>query len=99
MPNNTSQHILSTSANLLGFCLFVITSFHITNQKESSFIDELTSIVGLILTLSCIFSFVSIRSTIPKREQQLEKIADYLFLASLIGVLIIIFLITFHFIS
>lgn len=26
MANNTQQHILNTSANLLGFCLFVITS-------------------------------------------------------------------------
>jgi hypothetical protein len=52
-----------------------------------------------MLTLSCIFSFVSIRSNISKRERQLETIADYLFLTALIGVLIIILLINFNFIK
>ena len=41
MANNTSQHILNTSASLLGFCLFVITSFNIGNKLESSIIDDL----------------------------------------------------------
>ena len=35
MANNTSQHILNSSASLLGFCLFVITSLHITNRIEN----------------------------------------------------------------
>lgn len=39
MANNTSQHILSTAANLLGFCLFVITSIHISNKSEAGLVD------------------------------------------------------------
>ncbi len=62
MANKTSQHILSTSANLLGFCLFIITSLHLTDRSENSLIDEFTSIVALLLTLSCVFSFISIRT-------------------------------------
>ena len=34
MANNTSPHILNTSANLLGFCLFIITSLHIASPLE-----------------------------------------------------------------
>lgn len=94
MANNTSQHILNTSANLLGFCLFVITSLHIANLTETHIIDELTSFIAVLLTFSCIFSFASIRTTNPKREKRLETIADYLFVLSLIGILIIILLIT-----
>ncbi|HPE74708.1 MAG TPA: hypothetical protein PLC80_01395 [Draconibacterium sp.] len=97
MANNTSQHILNTSASLLGFCLFVITSLHIANQTETFFIDEFTSVVAVLLTFSCIFSFVSIRTKYPKREKYFETIADYLFLIALIGILIIILLITFNF--
>ena len=96
MANNTSPHILNTSANLLGFCLFVITSLHIANQTETHIIDELTSIVGILLTFSCIFSFVSIRTNNPEREKKLETIADYLFVIALLGVLTIILLITFN---
>jgi hypothetical protein len=99
MANNTSQHILNTSANLLGFCLFVITSLHIANQIETHYIDELTSIVAVLLTCSCVFSFMSIRTIIARREKWFELIADYLFVTSLIGILVIILLITLNFID
>jgi hypothetical protein len=99
MANNTSQHILNTSANLLGFCLFVITSLHITNQAVSSIIDEFTSVVALLLAFSCFFSFFSLRTKDTIREKRLETIADYLFIASLTGILVIILLITLRFIK
>jgi hypothetical protein len=99
MANRTSQHILGTSANLLGFCLFIITSLHITNKTENSLIDEFTSIVALILTVSSVFSFISIRTEKKVKEFKLEKIADYLFLTSLIGIFGIIVFITIYFID
>lgn len=95
MANNTSPHILSTSANLLGFCLFIITSLHFSNQTENSLIDEFTAIIALLLTVSSIFSFVSIRTKNEKKEQSLELIADYFFIVSLLGIfLIIAFIVT-----
>jgi hypothetical protein len=97
MANNTSQHILNTSASLLGFCLFVITSLHIVNQTETFYLDEFTSVVAVLLTFSCLFSFISIRSQYPKRQKYFETVADYLFLGGLGGILIIILLITFNF--
>jgi hypothetical protein len=99
MANNTSQHILNTSANLLGFCLFVITSLHVANKAEASIIDEVTSGIAILLTFSCIFSFMSIRTNDPKKEQNFETTADYLFFASLIGILSIILLITLNFLK
>jgi hypothetical protein len=98
MSNKTSPHILSTSANLLGFCLFVITSLRISNQFESKLIDQLTSLVALFLTFSCVFSFISIRSRNEQREQRLELVADYLFISSLFGILVIILMIGLNFI-
>jgi hypothetical protein len=94
MSRNTSPHILNTSANLLGFCLVVITSLHITNNSENSIIDELTSFVAFFLVVSCLFSFFSMRSVNEKTEQSLEKIADYLFITSLAGILLIVLLIS-----
>lgn len=63
MANNTSHHILGTSTNLLGFCLLVLTSINISNKFEKYFIDEFTSIVCILLTISSIFSFFSIRTS------------------------------------
>jgi len=97
MANKTSQHILTTSANLLGFCLFVITSLHIANITETHLIDKLTSAVGILLTFSCILSFISIRTVNENREKKFETIADYLFLLALLGILTIILLIAFHY--
>lgn len=90
MANKTSQHILGTSANLLGFCLFILTSLHLTDNTENSFIDELTSIVAFLLTVSSILSFISLKTENKKRELKLERIADFLFIFSLVGILCII---------
>lgn len=99
MANRTSQHILSTSANLLGFCLFVLTSLHISNYSVRSRIDEFTSVVSILLVFSCLFSFFSIRTVDEKKEQQLERLADYLFGLALIGILAIVLLLTLKFLK
>jgi hypothetical protein len=97
MANKTSQHILATAANLLGFCLFIITSLHLTTKTENTLIDEFTSIVALLLTVSSVLSFVSIRTENPNREFVLEQIADYLFILALIGIFGIILFMVIHF--
>jgi hypothetical protein len=99
MANNTSPHILTTSANLLGFCLFVITSFHIANKSATSIVDEFTSVIALLLTFSCLFSFLSIRTDDVVVEKKLETIADYLFGISLLGIIFIIALLFLKFIK
>lgn len=96
MANKTSEHILNTSATLLGFCLFVITSMHALNHAETSKIDEFTSIIALLLIFSCLLSFISIQTSHAKREKRSEKIAEYLFASSLFGILIILSLLAFN---
>jgi len=98
MANNTSQHILTTSANLLGFCLFVITSLKLGSHSESLLINGFTSIVALFLTFSSLFSFFSLKTSNQVKEHRLESIANYSFIVSLIGILTIILLVTFNFI-
>ncbi len=99
MKTTTSEHILSTASNLLGFCLFVITSLHITNLAATTLIDEFTSVVAMLLAFSSLFSFISIRAKNPANEKKYENLADYLFLISLFGIVIIILLLVFHFIK
>lgn len=99
MPNKTSQHILNTSTNLLGFCLFIITSLHIANYSVESIIDEYTSLAALLLIFSCLLSFFSLQTAYETRAKRAETIAEYLFAAALIGILIIIILIDFNYIK
>ena len=98
MAQNTSPHILGTASNLLGFCLLVITSLHMTNQAQSSHVDEFTSIIAFLLVLSSCFSFFSMRSESPFKKKKLEVLADYLFMGSLAGILLIIFFLAINYI-
>jgi len=88
--HNTSQQILPTASNLIGFCLIIITSLHVTERASSSMIDEFTSFITLGLSIACLFSFVAMRSTNEKRQSLFELIAEYSFMFSLLGILIII---------
>ena len=99
MSNKTSQHILSTSANLLGFGLFVITSLHIANKSEVTLIDDFATIVTILLAFSCLFSFSAIKSEKEKRKRTLELIADYLFILALLGIIVVVLLLVFNFIK
>jgi hypothetical protein len=42
---------------------------------------------------------VSIRTVHPAREQAMEKVADYFFIISLVGIALIILLLVFNFIK
>ena len=92
MGKNTSQHILPTASNLLGFCLFVITSLHISKRSETSNIDEFTAFIALFIAFSCLCSFIALRTQNTELEQRMETIAEYLFMVSLAGILFIILL-------
>ncbi|HLP95051.1 MAG TPA: hypothetical protein VK168_13500 [Saprospiraceae bacterium] len=94
MANNTSPHILNTAANLLGFCLFVITSIHLSNQHKDNLVDEFMSVVSLLLAISSVLSFASIKTQNLNRERRLESVADVFFLIALIGIVGIIAFIT-----
>lgn len=95
MTVNKSQHILSTSSNLLGFCLIVLTSLKISKFSDVSRIDEITGIACIFLISSCIFSFLSIRTSKEKFIIHYETIADNIFMVALILVFVITFVIAF----
>ncbi|SFH91490.1 hypothetical protein SAMN05443292_0762 [Halpernia frigidisoli] len=79
-----SPHILNASSNLLGFCLLIITSLKITNSDKATFLDEFAGVAGIFFTISCIFSFLAIRTNNHKQILVFESIADYLFLGALV---------------
>lgn len=95
MSNNKSPHILSTASNLLGFCLLVLTSLKISKFQEATIIDEFTGIASLLLIAASILSFLSTRSKKENQGENLEKIADIIFLVALIIIFTITFLIAF----
>lgn len=92
--DSKSPHILATASNLLGFSFLIITSIKALNVPQAALIDEVVSVLIVLLALSCIFSFSSIRTRNADLEKKMETIADYLFLVSLLLVAVTALLIS-----
>jgi formate hydrogenlyase subunit 4 len=90
MATKSAPDTLGSSLNLLGLCMILLTSIHLTNTSGMSFIDEFTSILSLLLTSTAILSFIAMRND----NLVLEKYADRLFLASILGIFGVISYIT-----
>ena len=95
MSSEKSSNILSTSSNLLGFCLIVLTSLEVTNYSVKSAMDEFTGVAALFLGVSCVLSFLSIQSSSERRSSHLEKGAVWFFLISLAVIFVVIVLVAF----
>ena len=93
--NDNSQHILTTSSNLLGFCFIVLTSLKVLKLQETTVIDEITAVAILFFMTSSIMSFMSMRST-KKFGIRYEYIADIIFLSGLLLLFVTTMLITFN---
>jgi hypothetical protein len=78
---NLCQHILGTSANLLGICFAIFTVIRALGFGESTYIDELAVVAVFLFLGSCLFSYASIRSS--KRWLLYERIADFIFITAL----------------
>ncbi len=75
------QHIIGTSANLLGICFAIFTIIRALGFGESTYIDELAIFAVFLFLGSCLFSYTSMRSR--KRWILYEKIADSIFIMGL----------------
>ena len=95
---NNIPHILTASSTLLGLCFVVLTSFKLSDNHETSMIDECTAVAILMFMASSILSYLSMRkATEPGRYY--EKLADIVFLTGLGFLFLTTMLVTFNVIS
>ncbi len=92
---NRSPHILNTSSNLLGFCLVVITSIKVGGFGSSTIIDESAGVASLCLMVSCLLSFLAMKTTNPARANRRESAADIAFLIGLVSLSLVVILVSF----
>lgn len=96
MPDTKSPHILNTSATLLGFCLVIITSIRVLKFSGETIIDDVTGVAAILLMLSCILSFLSMKLTSEQKSERLEYSADIVFLSALLCLSVTILLVSFN---
>lgn len=93
---NTSPHILNASSNLLGICFVVLTSIKFFKIQQETLVDEFTIATMTLLMVSCILSFLSLKTNSPVRSGRYERIADNCFFISLLTLFVTTMLITFN---
>jgi hypothetical protein len=81
-----THHILSSASNLLGITLLIIAGLHVANASAKSFSDEVAWIGALCFSLSCVFSYASIRSA--DESPRAERIADVAFMLGLLALMV-----------
>jgi len=79
---NMSRHILPTSGNLLGLCFAILSFIKLSGTTDATIIDEVLLLAIVLFLFSSIVSYVSMRSL--KKEQQYERIAEFIFLGGLV---------------
>ncbi len=81
-PNDLSQHILPTSAQLVGVCLTVISLIKVLHIGQvGSLLDKFLAIDSLLFTISATLSYASMRKS---ESANLEKYADQFFMLGLL---------------
>jgi len=78
-----NSHILNAASNLLGIALLIVTGIHITANSSKTYADEMALVAALLLAVSCVVSYLSIRQ--GERGERLENWADKIFLGGLIA--------------
>jgi hypothetical protein len=79
--NDLSQHILPTSAQLVGVCITVISLVKVLHIGQAgSLLDKFLAIDALLFTISAALSYASMRGT---RSENMEKYADQFFMLGL----------------
>ena len=82
--SSISNHILPTSATMVGICITVISIIRLTelSAKVTTVVDIVMFVDSVLFMISCILSYISLRSI--SVSQSLERWADMVFLAGLV---------------
>jgi uncharacterized membrane protein YkgB len=81
-----THHILSSASNLLGITLLIIAGLHVANASAQSFSDEVAWVGAVCFTLSCVFSYASIRS--ENESPKAERVADVAYMLGLLSLIV-----------
>jgi hypothetical protein len=84
LEEDVAVHIFSVSAAMVGVCLTVIGIFQIGKLREiGSMSDNILAIDAIAFLISCVLSYIALRTRTSKRRHRIEQFADAIFLIAL----------------
>ena len=90
-----ADHILPSSATMIGVCMTVISVAHlIPKQSISRHVNEMLAFDSLLFLASSMLSYFSIRH--PRAGMKKERLADVIFLLGLAVMVVVGFIIAFE---
>jgi hypothetical protein len=97
LEQDISIHIFTVSSAMVGVCLTVIGLIRvvITLGRANTLADDFLAADALLFLVSCLLSYWALRCRSVRRMHRLEKVADAIFIAAMIGMVIICALITY----
>jgi hypothetical protein len=86
LEDDISIHIFTVSAAMVGVCLTVIGLFRVVTELNnvSSVADNLLAAEALAFLVSCVLSYVALRTRGREHKHLVEKVADGIFLTALL---------------
>jgi hypothetical protein len=86
-----ASHILPISGTMIGVCATLIGLAKIAQAKHgTSHVDEFAAVAAITFLASALTSYLSIRvAEQTGRSVRLERLADLIFLAGLIGITVV----------
>jgi hypothetical protein len=90
-----ADHILPSSATMIGVCMTVISLAHlIPKQSISRHVSEMLALDSLLFLGSAMLSYFSIRR--PTKAEKFERMADIIFLIAISLMVIVGFIVSFE---
>lgn len=91
---DSTSHILTSSANLIGACLIIITGLKVSGLESSTVLDKAAASSSVLFLISGTFAYLSMRGNVLATVRR-RDVADYSFLGGLFLLVVTVVLISF----
>ena len=88
MPKHT--HILNAASNLLGIAFVIIAGLNVTRLTGKTFADEVAWAAAVLLSLSCLLSYLAIRAEPNGARVEAWAVSFMLGLAALFAAVLVL---------
>jgi len=98
LQEDVCVHIFTVSAAMVGVCLTVIGIIRIviTMRNADTLADDFLAADAVLFLVSCLASYVALRTRSVRRMHHVERLADVVFIIALVIMVIVCGLITYQ---